>query len=90
MTEDKVLALLAEARQLGICKMLVMGGPPNVPPPAAGSGRFASTTELVSFVKQRLGERVRVAVCGIPRTQLVMWHQLTSHIDDSGADAGGD
>ena len=67
VTEDNVLALLAEAGQLGICDLLVLGGPPNVPPPAAGSGRFASTTELVSFVKQRLGERVRVAVCGYPR-----------------------
>uniref|UniRef100_A0A7S2JL28 Methylenetetrahydrofolate reductase (NAD(P)H) n=1 Tax=Haptolina brevifila TaxID=156173 RepID=A0A7S2JL28_9EUKA len=52
---------------MGIHDVLVTGSPPNTPPPASGSGKFASATELVSFVKERMGDAMRVAVCGYPR-----------------------
>ena len=66
-TADSVHSLLSEAVQLGIHDVLVTGSPPNTPPPASGSGKFASATELVSFVKERMGDAMRVAVCGYPR-----------------------
>ena len=66
VTEEGVISLVEGARKLGIIDVLVLGGAPGSLQPTTG-GRFGSTTDLVSFLKRRYGDRLRISVCGYPR-----------------------
>ena len=67
LTEESAISLVESALRLGTRDLLVLGGAPgSMQPPAVGGG-FGSATELVTFLKRRFGDRLRVGVCGYPR-----------------------
>ena len=63
-TVESVTSLLDSGLRVGVHDVLIVGSR------AAGhssSGGFASTSDLVRFIKERYGDRMCVAVCGYPR-----------------------
>ena len=64
-TRQNVISLVDAATKVGVRDVLVLGGAPGTLGDAIG-GDFKSTLELVTFIKGRYAEQVRVAVCGYP------------------------
>lgn len=62
-TAASVVELIDSSLPLGIRDVLILGG--RVGEAAIKDG-FATTLDLVCFVKERYGARIRVAVCGYP------------------------
>jgi len=68
-TTASITALLDALLGAGVHDVLLLGGEPGTLNKPAG-GEFGSTAEMVSFIKGRYGEQIKVAVCGFPRGTL--------------------
>lgn len=66
-TGASVAGMLDMALKVGVRDVLLLGGEPGTLNNVAGGSEFASTADMVAFIKSRYGEQIKVAVCGFPR-----------------------